>query len=48
MLEQLLVLLFSGGGALLVVADAERRKHGPWLTPDRPEHDEHASRKERE
>jgi hypothetical protein len=37
MLENVLFLLFSGVGALLVVADAEQRKNAPWLAPNRRE-----------
>jgi hypothetical protein len=34
MLENVLILLFAGLGALLVVVDAERRDKAPWLAPD--------------
>jgi hypothetical protein len=48
MLEKLLLLIFSGMGALLVVTDTERRKDAPWLTPERPEHDKRRSSQESE
>jgi hypothetical protein len=34
MLENVLILLFAGLGALLVVADAERSNNALWLNPD--------------
>ena len=37
MLENVLILLFSGLGALIVVVDAERCKNALWLIPDRRE-----------
>jgi hypothetical protein len=37
MLENVLILLFSALGALLVVADAERSNDAIWLNPDRRE-----------
>ena len=41
MVENVLIVLFSGLGALLLVVDAERRRKAPGLTPDRPEKDKH-------
>jgi len=37
MLASVLILLFSGLGALLVVVDAERSNNALWLNPDRRE-----------
>lgn len=41
MLENVLLFVFAGVGALLVVIDAERRNKASWLASDRPEKDKH-------
>jgi hypothetical protein len=41
MLENVLLLVFAGLGALIVVLDSEQRANAPWIKSDRPASEEH-------